>query len=185
MIKMEKMLHKQKWFWAWADEREEDWLRQMAQSGWHLKAVAPFGVYTFTAGPVEDVIYRLDFQSQSKKPDRQEYFQLFEDAGWEHVAEMSNWQYFRKPAAAGGPAEIFTDQVFRIKKYQRVCGLLAIVMVVLLVQFNNLLRAAERYDLWITTLQIIYVVLLGFFVYAIARLLGRITHLKRLQKTRQ
>lgn len=32
-----KTIRKVKWFWGWADEKEEAWLGEMAQQGWHLR----------------------------------------------------------------------------------------------------------------------------------------------------
>lgn len=182
---MNKTLHKYKWFWGWDDEREEDWLRKMAQSGWHLQSVAPFGAYTFSAGPKTDVIYRLDFQPLTKKQDRLEYYQLFVDAGWERAAEIASWQYFRKPPTAGGASNIFTDQASRIGKYQRLCGLLTLFMIILVILSNNIQQAAERYGPWFTIPLIIYVIVLGLYIYTIVRLVVRISRLKKLEKTRQ
>jgi hypothetical protein len=176
---METILHKHKWFWGWDDDREETWLREMAQSGWHLKTVAPFGAYTFVSGPKQDIIYRLDFQPQAKAQTRLEYYQLFQDAGWEHVSEMASWQYFSKPANTAGPGEIFTDNASKVKKYQRLCGLLSIIMIVILTQFNNLSRAAERYDAWLFIPLVLYLAFLVVYIYAIIRLLMRIKQLSK------
>ncbi len=87
-------MHKFKWFWAWQDDKEEFWLRTMSLKGWHLVAVKPFGSYNFKAGEKTDYTYCLDYQINKK--DRENYLQLLQDAGWEHVGEMSGWQYFRK-----------------------------------------------------------------------------------------
>ncbi len=33
-----------KWFWAWNDEKEEQWLTAMAQQGWHLQSPGFLGI---------------------------------------------------------------------------------------------------------------------------------------------
>ena len=35
------------WFWGWDDEKEENWLREMAQKGWHFKSVGMPGTADF------------------------------------------------------------------------------------------------------------------------------------------
>jgi hypothetical protein len=60
----------------------------MSQQGWHLSSVGIPTVYDSESGEPEDVIYRLDYPSYSKM-DKEDYLQLFRDAGWECVGEMS------------------------------------------------------------------------------------------------
>ena len=59
------------WFWAWDDEKEEAWLREMAQKGWHFQSVTPPGNYTFEKGEPRDDVYRLDrfVDNQNSKAD--------------------------------------------------------------------------------------------------------------------
>jgi hypothetical protein len=70
--------------------------------------------YTFEKGEPRNNFYRLDFLSNYK--DKENYLQLFEDAGWSHVGEYGSWQYFRKTALEGETPEIFTDNESKIKK---------------------------------------------------------------------
>ena len=78
---MEKTsLRKFKWFWAWQDEAEEDWLREMSQQGWHLSSVGIPTVYDFESGEPADIVYRLDYRSYFKM-DIEDYLHLFRDAG--------------------------------------------------------------------------------------------------------
>ena len=112
-----------KWFWAWQDEKEEEWLRSMAQDGWHLVSLVP-AMYTFERGEARDDVYRLDFVTAAT--DTEEYLQIFADAGWEHVGVQSGWQYFRRPASAGKTDEIYTDPTSKAQKYRRLLGFLII-----------------------------------------------------------
>lgn len=178
----EQLISKSKWFWAWQDDREEAWLSEMARQGLHLRQASPFGQYTFVSGPPRAMAYRLDFITQSKKnPD---YFQLFQDAGWEHVGEMSGWQYWRKEIVDGRVPEIFTDNASKVQKYQRLLGFLVIfipIYIIFLTNFDNILGAqGDR------LIGILYGILffLSFAVYmvylsAVLMILRRISILKK------
>jgi hypothetical protein len=114
-------------YWGWNDDKEERWLSRMARAGWHL--TAPRGVYyRFEKGDPADMIYRLDYQRPGKSG-RQEYLNLFKDAGWEHAGEFGNWHYFRTAVGDGPVPEIHTDLESRIAKYRRLLGFSAIIMV--------------------------------------------------------
>jgi hypothetical protein len=121
-----------RWFWAWQDDREEEWLGEMSRKGWHLTGFGFPGVYLFRKGEPRNYVYRLDFQT-SRNKDRDAYLRLFNDAGWEHLGNMSAWEYFRKEARGGETPEIFTDPESKIEKYQRILGLLVILLPVILI----------------------------------------------------
>lgn len=126
-----------KWFWAWQDEQEEAWLERMSrEQGLHLASISPFGVYTFHVGAPRPMVYRLDYQ-YLKGQDQPSYLQLFQDAGWEHVGEMSNWHYFRRPEVAGQPREIFTDPESKAAKYRRLIPFVFIACMLLASQLNS------------------------------------------------
>lgn len=173
-----KMLRKFKWYWAWQDEEEENWLREMSQDGWHLSSVGIPTIYDFKFGKPEDFVYRLDYRPHSRM-DREDYFQLFEDAGWEHVGEMSGWQYFRKPASAEGGLEIFTDRESKIEKYRRLLGFLIILFLPLLVSFSTVMRSSFN-STWILILRLIITPLLILYAYACVKLFLRIRKLQRI-----
>lgn len=164
----ETTLRKVKLFFLWQDEQEEAWLRQMAQQGWHLSSVAPL-VYTFVRGEPRDVVYRLDYLTV--KGDYEEYKQLFKDAGWELVGTMLSWQYFRKPASAKGPKEIYTDAESKVERYRRVLAYLVIFLPV----YVTLLVADLPGP--ITVLMALIVLL---WAYSIVRIIGRMRQLQRI-----
>ncbi len=120
------IVKKFKWIWGWQDDAEEQWLRQMSLSGLHLCSVAFAGVYFFEKGPHHDYIYRLDYRPGIEKTDSS-YLQLFKDAGWEHVAELSAWHYFRCEPQHCGSTEIFTDVDSKASKYERLLMTLLVV----------------------------------------------------------
>ena len=86
----DKMMRKFKWFWAWQDEAEEEWLREMSNKGWHLKHIGFPTIYTLESGEPVDYVYRLDYRSYWKM-EKEDYLQLFRDSGWEYVEEMAGW----------------------------------------------------------------------------------------------
>ena len=98
---------------AWQDEKEEKWLEEMAASGWHLLSVAPF-VYTFQRGTPEVVTYRLDYKLTTNK-DYPEYVSIFRDSGWELVASMANWHYYRIKSENSNTPEYLIPAVQRLK----------------------------------------------------------------------
>jgi len=165
-------------FWAWQDEREEQWLRHLAKQGWHLQHVN-FLVYTFTPGEPRDMVYKLDYQ-QLKKGDRSEYAGIFKAAGWELVCDFANWHYFRIPAQVGYDFDIFSDSESRAAKYRRLLGVLVIFLPIMLVNLRNLLmQAPERMTGLYASIRVIYIILLALFSYAIVRILIRINRLRK------
>jgi hypothetical protein len=167
-----------KWFWAWQDEQEEAWLECMSRErGFHLSSVGPFGAYTFDVGLPQPMIYRLDYQ-YLKGQDEPGYLQLFEDAGWEHVGQMANWHYFRRPEVAGQPREIFTDPVSKAAKYRRLLPILALISIILVIQLNNgfLDRSAS---VALEGIRFLVFLILMLMLYAILRIGLRIRELTR------
>lgn len=168
-------------FFAWQDEKEEKWLRQMARDeGLHLVSATPPCFYTFRAGGRADYAYRLDFQTVPKG-DRAHYLQLFEDAGWEHVGEMNNWHYFRKPVVGGEVPEILTDSDSKAQKYRRVLGVHVIVLSMTTVFITNPVWQRHSHP----QLEIIWflcLLMMALLIYSAIHLIMRISELTRRRK---
>ena len=160
------------WFWAWEDEKEEDWLREMSQQGLHVSSIGIPGFYEFEQGFAKDYVYRLDYISDRK--DYSNYLQLFHDSGWDHVGEMSGWQYFRKEALNGEDLEIYSDNESKARKYQRILLLLVIILP-LLINGNLIISRRDGMEV----LGIIYIVFMLIYIYGITRILMRIGKLKK------
>jgi hypothetical protein len=169
-------IRKFKIFWAWQDEKEEKWLRSMAQQGWQLISPELPGFYTFKRGEPRDTVYRLDFITS--KMDREEYLQLFTDAGWEHVGEMMSWQYFRKEAKQGENPEIYTDPESKIQKYYRLFGYMLIFLPIWVILLPRLDTMAF-YGLYF--LIPIFIPITLIWGYAFLRIGLRIRELNRLR----
>ncbi len=161
-----------KLFWADQDVEQEIWLREMANKGLHLKSLNVFCQWTFERGAPADVAYQIDFTS-SKDP---HYNQLLRDDGWENAAELTGWQYWRKPVEDGVEPAIFTDEASKIQKFKSVLLVLS-----LLTLPTAMMVVASTRSLVDNTPKALHWSVLGFFAfyvpfmtYAVWRLWRRI-----------
>lgn len=174
----ETTIRKYRWFWAWQDEQEEAWLTRMSrEKGWHLAYVRWPGFYTFTVGEPRDYVYRLDYRNTPRR-ERPAYFQLFADAGWAHIAEFNNWQYFRKEARPGEAPEIFTDRQSKIDKYRRVLAIF-VVFAAIYPGFFNAPVWGRHHSPWMEVLRAVLFGIMLLWIYMAVRIWRRIEALKR------
>lgn len=166
---------KTRWFWAWEDDREEQWLREMSLQGNHMKKVVFPGIYTFETGAPKDYAYRLDYAPENFN---ENYLTLFRDAGWSYLGNLNYWHYFRKEVAGNEIPEIFTDFDSRAKKYRQLIAMLSALMPLMVI---NVINCGSRADqpFWLG-LTIFFVVFLVMFVFGIIKLLKRVNQLKQL-----
>jgi len=82
-----------KWFYIFDLEKEENWLRNMAQKGWIFQKVNILGIYTFIKGQSTDAIYKIDFNN--KVEDVEEYYDLFAESGWRFIHKVREFRYFK------------------------------------------------------------------------------------------
>jgi hypothetical protein len=168
------IVKKFKWFWAWQDEQEEKWLRDMSLQGYHLKKAGFFGSYEFEMGEPVDYIYRLDFNASTSK-NLETYLQLFNDAGWDYLGNLGGWQYFRIKAFGEERQEIFNDNESKIQKYYRLVAGLTIFFPVYLIDMIIL----SKYDsVFMDIVLIIFTFVIILFSIAIFFLIRRIGQLK-------
>ena len=175
---MENTIVKRKWFWAWQDDKEEEWLSDMSKQGYHLSKPGFFGRYEFEQGESRNYVYRLDFMSD-RKVKKETYLQFFADAGWEYIGEFGSWQYFRILAEGEHQPEIYTDVASKIKKYERILVILVIFQptYLVLLNVNNILQ----YDLgWFTAgIFILWLMIVSVFTFGMIKLIMRIQELKK------
>lgn len=170
---------KSKWFWAWQDEKEETWLREMSNQGWHLVAAQPFGKYIFASGEAKDYVYRLDYMTPTQK-DLDGYLKLFEDAGWEYIGDMMGWKYFRKLAREGENPEIYTDNQSKIQKYQRLLGYLVIFGPVWFILMTSVFdRESSGLFTFMTLIKLLSAAILIIYVFAFLKIFWRIRELRQ------
>lgn len=166
------------WF-AWKDAEEERWLAEQSLQGWHLTGIT-WNSYTLRKGEPQPYVYRYDFRPGLK--DKEEYFGLFRDAGWEPVGETASWYCFRGLPGCTLSSDIFTDQESRVAKYGRLAGLLAIFLVIQFPSLNSTFSRVGSRTAWtpflvaILCLQVAIVLLLG---YALVRVAMRMSRIRR------
>jgi len=177
----ENLVTKFKWFWGWQDDKQEAWLETMSKKGLHLKHIKAFGRYIFKVGDPKNFKYRLDFDQTSGKDS--DYFNLIEEAGWQRIAQVLGWQYWRKETAEGKSAEIFTDNESKIQKYKRLLTSLMVpspgIMVIVLAMFK---RFPGRHPQWVVILTIsIFAVWTLFLAVNLIKVTQRINDLKKMK----
>jgi len=111
-------------FFAWQDDKEEIWLRSMANQGWALKDYHRLR-YTFVPSEPQDIHYQLDYQVV-EDDNLEEYKTIYKDAGWEYVTQFFNWHYFRTTEKNAYIPDIYSDRVSKQQKYK---GLLSVMLI--------------------------------------------------------
>lgn len=175
---MKNTIVKFKWFWAWQDDKEEQWLGEMSAKGYHLTEPGLFGRYVFEQGEPMKYIYRLDFTPHNKDQ-RESYLQYFKDAGWEYLGEFGNWQYFRILAGDDQTPEIFTDAASKIEKYRRILQVLLVCSLIYLLplKYSDLLTGVSN---WLRqSISIFGILLLVLFSVGGYKIYRRIRELKK------
>ena len=145
-------------------EEEEIWLRQKHKSGWKLVKTVPPCFYVFESCTPEDVVYRLDYKNNTESSD---YFQLFQDYGWEYFNRCMGWLYFRKPVSETDTeqdVEIFSDDVSRIDMVNhivktRMLPLLIIFFSCVLPNFSRNIGFANGFTILFSILFLLYLYL--------------------------
>lgn len=107
-----------RWFWVWDFDKEDQWLNEMAMSGWVLDSVG-FCKYDFVKCEPGEYTVRLEMHDQDD-----EYVAFMEETGAEYIGRMVKWIYFRKKAV-DGPFEIFSDIDSRISQLDKISKLTA------------------------------------------------------------
>lgn len=172
-------------FFTIADyEEEEIWLRRQHKAGWKLiKTILPC-FFIFESCTPEDVVYRLDYKNNTESSD---YFQIFQDYGWEYFNRCMGWLYFRKPISetdAIQDAEIFSDDSSRVDMVDqivrtRMLPLLVIFSCCLLPSF---IRSMDESSLIPNAFLIVLSVLLLLYVYLFVHCGTKLQKLKKKYK---
>ncbi len=176
-------IKKTRFFPVWAEEKEIKWLGDMSAQGWHLKKRG-FLSYWFNKGEEKEYVYKYDFKLSTAK-DYDEYRQIFEDSGWEHIDEFANWHYFRCEKGSGAK-DIYTDTESERQRLRRLLILMAsLAGINLVIVFNNFsllnyvtdnFRDIPFYLFLIWGFSLFVVALLG---YAAVRILIKMQKLKK------
>lgn len=109
-----------RWFWVWDFEKEEEWLNEMAASGWVLADVG-FCRYTFERCEPGEYTVRLENHANDES-----YVDFMRDTGAEPVGRYFQWIYFRKPVELGR-FDLFSDIDSRISHLDRIGKSLSLI----------------------------------------------------------
>lgn len=158
-------------FFTIADyEEEEAFLRKQHNLGWKLKKTVPPCFFVFEKCAPEDVVYRLDYKNNTETGD---YFQMFQDYGWERCGQCLGWLYFRKPASAMDSeqeGEIFSDDASRLAMVDhilktRMLPLVIVFLCCLLPNFSRLLNDSGDPMHWFLLVLFSALMLLYIFLF--------------------
>ena len=177
------VVRKYKLWWAWKDDKHEQWLQSMASQGLHLRDTNAIGMHSFVRGAPADVAYRWDMGAQRRDP---HYRQLLQDAGWEYVTSIGVWHCWRKTRRAGVATEIYTDNTGRIRRYRKV---LIVMCLGVLAQLPPILISSGHWPELLVgpahltgipaAMRWLNVALLLLLLYGVARIGKRIRDLKQ------
>lgn len=99
---------------AFSEQKDLRKLRKKAAQGWIVKRFKLAG-YQLEKGPTEDVIFSIDYRDL-KEEESQEYFELFDMAGWSHVCSDVGMHLFK---AIPGTKPIYSDKESTVDKLVR------------------------------------------------------------------
>ena len=156
-------------------EREEEYLRSMHKKGYKFKKVSLPGIYYFEECKPEDVIYKLDFNPQSKE-ERQGYLQMYQDYGWEYLQDLNEYSYFRKKVSEGEhekDLEIFSDEESKMEMLKNIFlkRMLPILCIFLLCIIPQILRLfyGEIQGEWEIGFSCFWILMFALYVWIIGR----------------
>ncbi len=176
-------------FFAWQEEKEEKWLREMSNEGWHLTGVGFFN-YRFEKGEPRDMIYKFDFKVL-RNAEMDEYILNFKDAGWEYIGSFGAWYYFKTNADGDHSLELYNDNRSKIEKYKRLLLVLGIIILPMIIfsipnlymriidmAEDSVLRSSLVFNIYLPGV-IILTIILALAAYAIIRILLKIRNLNK------
>ncbi|WYP26755.1 DUF2812 domain-containing protein [Alkalihalobacillus sp. FSL W8-0930] len=113
---------------AFGEETDMKKLQLKSKEGWHLEKFAFMG-YTLKKGEPAEYIYNIDYRELADE-EKDEYLNLFTEAGWTHVLSSQGMHFFR---AAPGTKPIYTDMGTIAEKHHNLGkSLLPITIITLL-----------------------------------------------------
>jgi hypothetical protein len=99
---------------AFAEEKDLKMLHEKAMKGWKVASFKG-GIYSFEKSTPENVIFTFDYH-ELEEEDEEEYFGLFEGAGWTHITTHAGFHLFK---AAPGTTPIYSDSASMADRAKR------------------------------------------------------------------
>jgi hypothetical protein len=118
---------------AFDEDRAMKKLSQCAEEGWILKEMSLFR-YKLIKGQPQKIVYSMDYKEVSKNDN--EYFELFESSGWQHMCSYGAFHFFAAPPET---VPIYTEKENYLSKYESSKGgykKTAIISIVMLIVVN-------------------------------------------------
>ncbi|BBB47173.1 DUF2812 domain-containing protein [Pelolinea submarina] len=169
-------MKKFKWFWSWQDEKIENWLQEMALSGWKLSTIPLPGLFSFESIPPAAITYRLDYHNR-QKIGMNAYLDTFLDDGWEFITKLNGWLYFSKPLPASGnqlPELSVQPKIDKLTHQLSIMGSFVPLMTLWFPLFGNHASPPFR-----ELLLVVYVLSLVIFLMTIIKGYQRVRELKK------
>ncbi|MBM7567596.1 DUF2812 domain-containing protein [Paenibacillus sacheonensis] len=170
------------WF-SWQYEQEEKWINELSRQGLQWKRG---GIIRneFERDASVRYTYRLDYQLGLNKEKREEYLELYRDAGWEFRGNCTPaWFYFRRAWRPEEDPQLYTDRESLVTHYKRLRSMMAVMLLINLfimcLNGINLLPRANGH-LWGIVIPVLAIyallfLLLGTGVVKMNRKIKRIT----------
>ena len=145
----------------WNKDKETQWLNEMANAGWAMKAFF-LGCYWFESCEPGKYHYQIDFLSD--KQNKKDYTAFMEESGVEIVDRWVFWIFLRKKAAEG-EFELYTDLESKRNHYRNVRNFFVMVFLIELlcmaVEINSAVRLNRGIFWMFVLLLFILVVIIG------------------------
>ncbi|WP_158234617.1 DUF2812 domain-containing protein [Lentibacillus sediminis] len=147
--------------------KEERWLTELSAKGLHMEKFK-LGLYTFEEDKSKSYVYQIDFQHRTSE----DYFQVFEDAGWEHVTGWADmFQYFRTDASRAGVKKIYSDRESVMESYKRMMRVYLFIFSILILSQVPiwLMWDGHFLDVSVTVLSTLVILLYVYMLLALRR----------------
>jgi hypothetical protein len=97
---------------AFDEDRAMKKLGQMASEGWILEKISLFR-YRLVKSQPKELVYSMDYKKLGKNIE--EYFELFQKSGWEHMCSYGDFHFFSAPPET---ISIYTEKENYLSKYE-------------------------------------------------------------------
>ncbi|XMB85192.1 DUF2812 domain-containing protein [Mycoplasmatota bacterium WC44] len=170
-----------KLFFAWNEEKEKEFLEDMALKGYRLNKVS-LGKYTFEEAEPKRLIYQFEFRTVSKN-EEDNFLQIYKDSGWDCVFKFGSWYYFCKEwNEDGADLTLFNNNESMAKKYERLLLFLMLAGFPLyyqvLIFFPNMADSRLEYPSFYFFFRIIVIILSGLHLFSVVKILLKYRLLK-------
>jgi len=161
------MVVKRKFFFAWHEDKEIEYLNRMSEQGLQLVKYNLFK-YTFEERE-ERNFYQFDFRTFDNVSD-EEYLQLYEDGGMDFVCKYGGWYIFSSKDEE--VKKIYNDNASLRERYKRILLFLALTGFPLYYQVLILYPSLTLESKIYSVVRIILTVLLPIHLFVVVRFLA-------------